>query len=443
MNEKELRAEMKNLDEKSQAILKEGRGEGGTLDAEQSAEWDAIHDRVCEISRTLEIGRKQAEQKASLDEIEARFVPPEEPRTDARTPAEERAHHLAVSRAWALGSHGTEEQQLLAREYSATPSKVFRFGDTMAAKRMQHDLRTMDPREFRDQGVGVDADGGVLVPQGFMNELEKARLFFGSMLQNARIVRTATGNPLPWPSVNDTTVKGAILAENVADATVDLTFAEQVFGAFKYTSQLVNVSIELMQDSAFNMEAEVGALLGERLGRIHNEHLTTGAGTTEPEGAVTGSTLGKLSGVAGGLSFTYEELIDLELSVDRAYRQLGAQFVFNDTTFGVIRKIFDTEERPIWQPSVAVGAPSTLMGYGYQINNDMAVPAIDAIPVLFGAIGTHYVVRDVLDVTLRRLDERFADQHQVAFVAINRMDGQVLNAGGSNNPIKHLVMAAA
>lgn len=443
MNEKELREKREALNLRSLEIMGEARGENGTLDAEQNVEFDKIHDDVCAINRSLEAIRKQGETQAALDAVEPRIVPQAEPRGDGRTDSEEREHQLQVSRAWALGAHGTDEQQILAREYSANPSKRFSFVDTMRAQALQRAIRSMGPREFRDQATSPDADGGALVPQGFMQELEKARLFFGSMLQEARIVRTATGNPLPWPSVNDTLVKGALLAENIADSTVDITFAEQVFGAFKYTSQLVNVSIELMQDSAFNMEAEVGALLGERLGRIHNEHLTVGVGTTEPEGLVTGSTLGKLSAVAGGLTFTFEELIDLELSVDRAYRQLGAQFVFNDTTFGIIRKIFDTDERPIWQPGVAVGAPDTLMGYRYQINNDMAVPAVDSIPVVFGAVNSHYVVRDVLDVTLRRLDERFADQHQVAFVAINRMDGQVLNAGGTNNPIKHMVMAAA
>lgn len=429
MNPKELREKRAKLHEQSVALLKEGRGDNGVLDTEQSAQWDKMHAEMVELNTHIQRLEDADEQTRLLDLPEPRIVPQAEPRTDEKTKEELRTLHYARARAWGLGSNGTDEQQAMAREFSPSNTLRLKLGDSHAARRMQ--------REYRQQSVGTGSEGGFTVEEEFVNELEKALLFFGGMRQVSRIMRTDTGAPMPWPTTNDTNNKGRILAENTVETTQDIVFGQQVFNAFKYTSEFVKVPIELLQDSAFDMPTEVGAMLGERLGRIHNEHFTTGAGTTEPEGAVTGSVLGVTA--ATNAAITWEEIIELEVSVDVAYRDRGASFMFNDTTFGFLRRIFDSDGRPIWQPGIEAATPNTLNGKLYTINNDMASIATVAKTMLFGDF-SKYIIRDVLDITLRRLDERFADLHQVAFVAISRNDGQVLEAG--TNPIKHLIQAA-
>ena len=73
------------------------------------------------------------------------------------------------------------------------------------------------------------------------------------------------------------------------------------------------------------------------------------------------------------------------------------------------------------------------------INNDVAVMAANAKSILFGALDK-YLIRDTAGITLLRLDERFADFHQVAFLAFSRHDGDLLNAG--TNPVKHYANSA-
>jgi HK97 family phage major capsid protein len=195
-----------------------------------------------------------------------------------------------------------------------------------------------------------------------------------------------------------------------------------------------------MQDSSVNLPAMLGEMLGERIGRIQNTHFTTGAGTTTPWGIVTRAVSGvaPTGTVAGG--FTYPNIVDLEHSVDVAYRRQGAAWMMSDILVSRLKKLVDTQQRPLWQPSgvagMATGAPDTLLGYPVYINNDMASTQTNGTrAIIFGTL-TKYLIREVLGITLLRLDERYADFHQVAFLAFARADADLLNAG--TNPVKFL-----
>jgi hypothetical protein len=48
--------------------------------------------------------------------------------------------------------------------------------------------------------------------------------------------------------------------------------------------------------------------------------------------------------------------------------------------------------------------------------------------------------RDALDVKIIRLNERFADNLQVGFIAFQRSDGNLINAG--TNPVKFYANSA-
>ena len=55
--------------------------------------------------------------------------------------------------------------------------------------------------------------------------------------------------------------------------------------------------------------------------------------------------------------------------------------------------------------------------------------AANAKSILFGDFREAYVIRDASDVALLRLTERYADYFQVGFVAFQRSDGTMQNAG--------------
>ena len=390
------------------------------IDRQERAERE---ERMAGLERDLETSRGRATEPNPTSKASPRNQPT----------AEERA--LAF-RAWArvpvMDEYPHTEEELTAVE---------RCGMDLRAKKVTLRLLPQQPRtveqldkaiERRAQGVATGGAGLFTVPDEAMRPLEIALLAFGGMRQAATVIRTGSGADLPIPNVNDTTNKGVILAENTAAAEQDLVFTQIILKAFKYSSKMLKVSVELMQDNAVNLAEFVGQALGERIGRILNDHFTFGVGTTEPKGIVTEATSAFTS--VASTTVSADELIDLQYSVDLAYRSNpGAAYMFNDSTAKIIRKLKGGDGQYIWQPGLIAGQPDSLLGHRVVINQSMASLATTAKGVLFGDIGKYWI-RDVMDITLLRLDERFAEAHQVAFLAFSRHEGRLLNAG--TNPVK-------
>ena len=284
-------------------------------------------------------------------------------------------------------------------------------------------------RENRAQSVGTDNKGGFLVPQGFLAELVMSMAAYSPMFDESvtRQLVTATGNNLEIPTEDDTANEATLIAEATAVAESDVTLGQISLDAYKYTSGLIKVSSELMQDAAINPEQIVRNAMATRFGRGIGKALTIGDGVGKPNGIVTAAGAGVTA--AGAAAITFDELIDLQHSIDPAYRNApSVGWMFHDDTFKLLRKIKDGDGNYIWQPaSVQTGAPASLLGDSYRINQAMSAPSAGARTVLYGDM-QKYVTRRVRDVAIRRLDERYAESDQTAFVGFARVDGEILDA---------------
>ncbi len=299
---------------------------------------------------------------------------------------------------------------------------------------LQSGFQTINPDEIRAQGVTTPAAGGYTVPEGFQNNLERAMLAFGGMREAGDPMPTETGNDLPWPTTNDTNQKGELIGENTAHNEQDVAFGQVIFNSYTYSSKIIRVSLQLMQDGAFNLDQLLPDMMGERIARITNEHFTTGTGTAQPNGVVTAASAGHTAAANNAIS--YDDLVELEHSVDPAYRRNpGTRFMFNDSTLKILKKLKDTQGRPLWLPGLAVREPDTILQYPYTINQDVANVGSSAISALFGDL-KKYKIRDVRGVTVLRLVERYAEFLQIGFLAFSRHDGELVDAG--TNPVKLL-----
>ena len=182
------------------------------------------------------------------------------------------------------------------------------------------------------------------------------------------------------------------------------------------------------------MEALLGSLLGERLGRVANAQLTTGTGASAPNGVATASSLGKTA--ASATAIASDELIDLVHSVDPAHRTAPkVGFQFNDTTLAAIRKLKDGQGNYLWQMGdVTKGQPGTLLSYRYTINQAVASIATGNKSVLFGDFGK-YFVRKVGSPVIGVMRERFWPNLGIA--GYIRFDGELADTAA----IKHLKQA--
>lgn len=285
-------------------------------------------------------------------------------------------------------------------------------------------------------GTG-DANGsGLTIAPLFQRELLVAMKAFGGVRGAARDIATDTGASLPWPTMDDTSNVATIIGENTqVPADTDLSFGSRQIGSYTYRSGVLTISLQLLQDSAFDFDALIRSAMATRFARGQNAHFTNGDGNGKPQGILVGAAAGPTVAKA---AITFDNLIDLEHSVDPAYRQ-GASYMFNDATLKALRQIKDAQGRYLWQAGANTGAPDTLNNRPYSINQDMPVIGASAKSVVFGDFN-NYIIRDVLGMQMMVLRERYADYLQVGYISFMRTDGKLVSAG---QPIKYLQHAAA
>lgn len=291
-------------------------------------------------------------------------------------------------------------------------------------------VQSAELRQLGSQGTG--AAGGYVLPVGFRNKLIEKLTSFGGIRAAAEVISTTTGNPLPWPTLDDTDPAGAqLVAEHGAIPAGDMVFDTDTLGAYKYASDIIKTSWEFLQDTQGGPIAPVENFLLNRLcrriARVSAAHFATGTGTGQPEGLTIGlSSGGTIASNAAGP--TYAELLAVTTAIDEEYDG-NASWVMNRATWAVLLGMVDDVGRPLLQNNAAAGladgVPRRLLGYPVIIDQGMPAIGDTTRPIVFGDIRQAYVIRDVKDCTLVRLNELYAANGQVGFLAWARMDAKV------------------
>lgn len=429
--------------------------------AEDRTAWEAINkqydDLTAEITRE-EDAEKVASRLAAVEDEQRSAAPPPNQRTgrenadgrqesrDRRPTEEDRCLAFA---GWCRRQMDLDvderQQEAASRVGMRLDSKALSIDlpDSRYANQLANVYRSNHPTMVQRALSAVQGPAGAFtVPESFITSLEVAMLAWGGMRQVSEILRTTGGEEMSWPTADDSSAEGRQIGESEAVDTTGANIAEPTFGrtiwrAYKFTSDAVLVPNELLEDSAFDVASVLGGMLGERLGRIQNRRCTTGTGAAQPRGIVPASTLGVTTAAAAAI--TTDEIIQLEHSVDPAYR-IGASYMFHDNVLMALRLLKDGEGRYLWQSNVQAGAPDRINGRPYTINQHMASTVqANAITALFGQLNK-YKIREVRGIRLYRLEERYRDNDQDGFVAFVRFDGNLLDAGG--HPVRHLLQHA-
>jgi HK97 family phage major capsid protein len=312
-------------------------------------------------------------------------------------------------------------------------------------------LETRDMGEGSTIGALGPAGGSVLVPVGFQHEISIALKTAGCMLDPkvVRILDTDSGQPLPWPTENDVQNQGVLIAESQQVPMIDTVVSNILFGAWKWSSGLIKVSMELVQDSAFSIEDFLKETMAVRIGRAMNQYFTTGlgSGSQQPYGVVpaviaAGNTLTAIGaypndGVSGANSIGTSDIFALIHAVDPLYRAGGRSgFMMHDQVYRALLAQLDKYGRPIWG-SLQGNQPDMLAGYPVFINNALdelqtqtSSPQVTRNVVAFGRLDK-YVVRRVKEFAITVLRERFADFGLLAYIGWARADGNLLYSGGT------------
>lgn len=407
--EKEVLDLRARVDSAQRAILDKAATENRTMNAEENAQWEKADVEFKALTAELNMIRAMQERETPED---APVVPIQASREN---PADAKSKKATYDR-WA---HQLIKGPAIPREQAMAMVNTER------------------------ASTSSSGDGLYVMPEEFISMLEVKMKQFGGMFQACYIHRSRTGNPMRWPTYDGTSQTGQWVSQPRSADIVPrgLTFDRNSFNAHTWYD-IIGMDWEFIQDEEVGLVAsKVAEFIGEAAGRAMNWQFTKGNGSGVPTGildASGGASTGKTT--SSNSAITKTELIDTVHSVDPAYRTgPNVAWMFNDNTLAAIRKldlgVSDTV--PIWQPAFREGDPDRILGYRYFINQDFPAIAASQKIAAFGD-WSKYVIRQVRDVNVVRLDETFAALMQTAFLGWLRVDGKFIQPSA----IKLLVMTS-
>lgn len=350
---------------------------------------------------------------AAKRETYAAFAAEYDARKRVDAEARDTAERIALAHALRTGkgpSAPVNGEQFASDDYRAAFSQYLRDG------------RASHMEQFAQAIAGDGTQGGFTVPDGFLTKITQRLKAFGGIAGIADEITTSTGESLRWPYLDDTGNTAAIAAEGAAGtAGADLVFDNIELGAFSYNSNgtgnvPLKVSLELLQDSAFDIAGLISDKLGERIGRKQASHLATGIGGSEP--------VGLLSKTADTMTATTVSLSGPEhiFQVDSEYRNGGnARWVMSDTTLAKLWTAQATSNEPLFQPGRTLDGKPFDVFFGYPITIDPAAGNL----VAFGDIKRGYIIRRVRGVQILVDPYTAQSTRQIAYHAWARMDATI------------------
>ena len=287
------------------------------------------------------------------------------------------------------------------------------------------------PVQYRTLSTSTTGAGGNLVPTDFYDQLIAHLIEVSGLLQaGPTVLNTAGGETLQVPKTTaHSTAASAAQAGNIQQS--DPTFGLATLSAYKY-GILLQVARELLDDSGVDLIGYLAMQAGRALGNKFGSDLVTGTGTNQPTGVLTSASAGvtgSTTGVSGAAR--YADLVNMEYSVIAPYRQSkSCYWMAADKTIGGFRLILDSQNRPIWEPSMVLGSPDLLLGKPLVADPFMPAVATGAKSILFGDF-SQFFVRIVGPVRFERSDDYLFGSDLVAFRALIRGDGVLVDQTGA------------
>lgn len=268
--------------------------------------------------------------------------------------------------------------------------------------------------------IGTGSQGGYAVPLEFDTKLVEKLVNANVMRQVATVITTQSDRKI---AVENSVGSADWTAETVAahnnDSSDDDTLGQVTLSAYKLT-RVSKVSNELLEDAFFDIQGWQVRKFGNAFGLAEEAAFVDGAGTTRPTGVTRGATLGVTCALHNDIAV--DEILGTFHALKRAYRS-NATWLMNDSTALLVRKKKDTTGQYIWQPGLQPGLPDVLLGKPVAISD--FVPSADSAgkkALLFGDM-SYYVIADRAPRTFQRLQELYAINGQVGFIANERTDG--------------------
>lgn len=372
--------------EAAKSFLDSHSDNGGNVSAEDAATYDRMEKEVTDLTHDIERLQRQEEIEKMMN------APTSSPLTAKPGAAEDKD------------------------EKTGTASETYRtaFWNNIR-KRNWYDVKNV-------LEIGTDANGGYLVPDEYEKKLVDALQDENFCRSIATVIRTQSGtHTIPVVASHGT---AAWMDENGLYPESDDTFDQISLSAYKLGTA-IKVSEELMNNSVFDLENYISKEFARRIGAAEEAAFLTGDGTKKPEGVFTAvaGNASQLTTIAN-TTLNFDTVMDVFHSLRSVYRN-RAIWILNDSTVKALRKIKDGNNNYIWQPSVVAGQPDMILNRPYKTSIYAPELAAGNVPLLFGDF-SYYWIAERQGRSFKRLNELYAANGQIGFLASERVDGKLI-----------------
>ena len=372
----ELREKRNTAWNAAKAFLDSHRTENGTLTAEDDATYSKMEQHIADLGKEISRLERQEAMEAELSK------PVNTPLTSKPT----------------TGKQPEEKTGRASNAYKEAMLTAMRSNFRQVSNVLQE---------------GVDADGGYLVPEEYDHRLIDVLDEENIMRKLAHKITTSGEHKI---NIAATKPAAAWIEEGGALQFSDATFSQILLDAHKL-HVAIKVTEELLYDNAFRLENYIIEQFGKALANAEEDAFLNGTGVGQPLGLFAATGGGTVAATVATL--TADDIMKLVYALKRPYRK-NAKFILNDQTIATIRTFKDNNGAYMWQPALTHGEPDRLLGY--EVHTSPFAP-VDAIA--FGEY-SYYNIGDRGTRSFKQLNELFAGNGMIGFVAKERVDGKLI-----------------
>lgn len=401
--------------EQAKPILDAAAAENRALTAEEQQNYDRADGEINSLDERIESITGRLEREAAADAVRERAE------RFLSTDAGREVAEVASPEAQALAFFRSEEGNGTDRKGVEIPVSGMSF-------RRNEDRQAWEVRDLlKGSGTGGQTVSNTFREQLYVHLIENS----GIRQTRATVLTTGNGESLVMPkTLTHPTAPATITAEAGGIAENEPTFGQGTLLAYKY-ARMIQLSSELVQDTAVDLLGYLASAFGQALGNATGAKYILGTGSSEPTGLLVATLAGTVTGGTGVSGApTGDNIIDLTYTLTEPYAQ-NAEFLMRRATVGAVRKLKDTAGQYLWQPSLQVGAPDTLLGYPIRTDPNMPANAAGAgtlagTSIAFGDF-SKFFIRDVGAFRWERSDDFAFANDLVSWRAIVRTDSMLLD----------------
>ncbi len=321
-----------------------------------------------------------------------------------------------------------EEWKAVANDWCKAVVKAHAIGVVNLDKDEQKILADV-AAEAKALNVGTDTAGGYLAPTEYVREIIKGITEMSPARAIVRIRNTANKS-IQIPKRTGQFAARRVNETGTKTETTGLTYGLEELPAPEMYA-LIDISNQMLEDTAFDMEAEIREEASEQFAVKEGAEVVSGTGVGECEGILVNSSVAETnSGTATTIADSDGQangLLTLKHAIKTAYAR-NASWIMNRTTIGSVRKLKDADKNYIWMPGIAQGRPNTIDGDPYVEFPDMPNEGAGLYPIAYGDFRRAYTMVDRIVMEMLRDPYTQATSGNIRFIFRRRVGGKVVLA---------------